>query len=90
MNMARAQMHSNSAGKVMYMGCIGDDERGRALSQAVAASGIEAKFEVTQADQTAVCAVLIVGKERSLCAHIAAAKHFSMDHLRANMVSLIS
>ena len=81
-------MHANKAGKVMYFGCIGDDERGRALSEAVAAAGIEAKFEVTQADQTAVCACVIVGNERSLCAHIAAAKHFSMDYLRANMVSI--
>lgn len=43
-------MHANKAGKVMYFGCIGDDERGRALSEAVAAAGIDAKFEVTQAD----------------------------------------
>ena len=32
LNMARAQRHVSPSGKVMYFGCIGDDERGRVLA----------------------------------------------------------
>ena len=87
LNMARAQMHSNPAGKVMYLGCIGEDEFGQALTDAVSNAGVEARFQKTSEEPTGTCVSVIVGKERSLCANIAAAKKFSMDHLNANMVS---
>jgi len=88
LNMARAQMHANPAGKVMYFGCIGDDEFGRSLSTAVQEAGIESRFQMTTEEPTGTCAAVIVGKERSLCANIAAAKKFTMDHLNSHIADL--
>jgi len=88
LNMARAQMHANSSGKVMYFGCIGDDEFGRTLTTAVEESGIESRFQTTTEEPTGSCACVIVGVKRALCANIAAAKKFSMDHLNAHIADL--
>lgn len=87
LNSARAQKFANPNGTVAYFGCIGSDAKGQALVDAVTAAGIEGKFEVTEADSTGVCACVIVGKERSLCANIGAAKKFTMDYFNANIVS---
>lgn len=85
LNSARAQKFANSNGTVAYFGCIGSDAKGQALTEAVTAAGIEGKFEVTQEDSTGVCACVVVGKERTLCANIGAAKKFTMDYFNANI-----
>ena len=87
LNSARAQKYSNPNGSVAYFGCIGNDEKGQALTDAVATAGIEGKFEVNQSESTGVCACVVVGKERTLCANIGAAKKFTMDYFNANIVS---
>lgn len=86
LNSARAQRHSNGEGAVAYFGCIGNDDHGRALTQAVNDAGITSKLEVSETDPTSLCACVVVGKERTLCANIASARKFSMDYLNANMV----
>ena len=53
----------------------------------MSAVGIDAKLEVNESEATSLCAVVVVGKERTLCASIEAARKFSMDYLNANMVS---
>ena len=88
LNSARAQMHSNPAGSVAYFGCIGNDDKGRALTEAVTTAGIQGRFEVSETEPTSLCAAVVVGKERTLCAHIAAARKFSMDYLNSNMADL--
>ena len=40
LNSARAQMHANAQGSVAYFGCIGNDEMGRSLTEAVTAANI--------------------------------------------------
>ena len=90
LNSARAQKFANPNGTVAYFGCIGSDAKGQALTDAVNAAGIEGKFEVTQQDSTGVCACVVVGKERTLCANIGAAKKFTMDYFNANIVSVVS
>jgi len=40
---------------------------------------------VSATEGTGVCAAVIVGKERSLCANIGAAKKFTMDYFNANI-----
>ena len=87
LNSARAQKFANPNGAVEYFGCIGNDDKGRALHDAVTAAGIGNKFEVTEAESTGVCAAVIVDKERTLCANIGAAKKFTMDYYNANAVS---
>ena len=90
LNSARAQKHCNANGSVAYFGCIGNDAYGESLSAAVNQAGVIGRFETTSEDRTALCACVIVGKERTLCADIAAAKKFSMAYLQAHMVSLLS
>ena len=87
LNSARAQKYANPNGSVAYFGCVGNDERGRALTEAVTAAGIEGEFEVSQTEGTGVCACVVVGKERTLCANIGAAKKFTMEYFNANIVS---
>lgn len=88
LNSARAQRFANSEGAVAYFGCIGNDETGRALTNEVNAAGVTAKLEVSETEPTSQCAVVVVGKERTLCAHIASARKFTMDYLNANMDTL--
>ena len=87
LNSARAQKFANPNGAVEYFGCIGNDDKGRALTEAVTCAGIGNKFEVTEAEGTGVCAAVIVDKERTLCANIGAAKKFTMEYYNANAVS---
>lgn len=90
LNSARAQKHSNPAGSVCYFGCIGNDDKGRALTEAVSAVGIEGRFEICETEPTSLCACVVVGKERTLCAYIASARKFSMDYLNSHMVSKLN
>lgn len=87
LNSARAQKHANSAGSVAYFGCIADDAFGNALNDSVNAAGIDGKFDKSTTNATGTCAAVVVGKERTLCANIAAAKDFKLEYLQANMVS---
>lgn len=48
-------------------------------------AGIDGKFEVSEQDPTSLCAVVVVGRERTLCAHIAAARKYTLAHMTANM-----
>ena len=87
LNSARAQMHANPQGSVGYFGCIGNDEMGRSLTAAVSAANIQGKFEISEEEVTSRCATVIVNKERTLCAHIASARKFSLEYLMSNIVS---
>ena len=87
LNSARAQKHANPNGSVAYFGCIGDDEFGKSMAEQVSAAGIDAKFSVTKEHATGTCASVVVGAERTLCANIAAAKAYPLEHLKDNIVS---
>lgn len=43
--------------------------------------GLNVHYQYTDQEQTGTCAVLITGKERSLCANLAAANCFSLSHI---------
>ena len=88
LNSARAQKYINPSGKIAYFGCIGNDDFGKSLSDAVSAAGIDAKFSVSEEHKTGTCASVIVGQERSLCANIAAAKAYPTAHVGEHLVSL--
>lgn len=88
LNSARAQKFASASGSVAYFGCVGNDDKGRAMTEATTAAGVVSKLEVTEEEPTGTCGCVIVGKERTLVANIAAAKKFSMAYLQANMVRL--
>jgi len=65
-----------------YMGCIGNDEFGKILTDKAAEAGVNAVYQKHPTVKTGTCAVLLTGNSRSLCAHLAAAEKFTVDHLQ--------
>lgn len=64
-----------------YTGCIGKDKFGKILEQKTNESGVRTIYKYNDKEPTGTCAVLITGKNRSLCAYLAAANTFTTDHL---------
>ncbi|XP_033209458.1 adenosine kinase 2-like isoform X1 [Belonocnema kinseyi] len=65
----------------IYMGCVGKDKYSKILEDRARENGLNVRYQYTEKEQTGTCAVLITGKERSLCANLAAANHFSPSHI---------
>lgn len=64
-----------------YMGCVGRDKYSKILEDKATTDGLNVKYQYTDQEPTGTCAVLITGKERSLCANLAAANCFSPSHI---------
>lgn len=75
-------------GKVTYFGSVGKDERGESLTQNLLADGMNANMHIQEDTPTGTCAVIVVDKDRTLCANLAAACKYSTAHLEANMAQL--
>eukprot|EP00994_Dinema_validum_P009760 NODE_992_length_1173_cov_420.567616_g751_i0.p2 GENE.NODE_992_length_1173_cov_420.567616_g751_i0~~NODE_992_length_1173_cov_420.567616_g751_i0.p2 ORF type:complete len:340 (+),score=124.69 NODE_992_length_1173_cov_420.567616_g751_i0:71-1090(+) len=69
-----------------YVGCIGNDEFGNIMKSKAEAEGLNVPFMRTDEEVTGTCAVLVVGKERSLCANLAAANKFADTHMETDAV----
>jgi adenosine kinase len=78
----KAQEHAN---KVMYYGSIGHCEKGETLQKVVKDEGVNGNFHKDADTPTGTCAVVVVEKERALCANLAAACKYDIEHLRNNM-----
>ena len=74
--------------KVTYFGCIGKDEKGEFLEKDLENAGVNANFNKSEDTATGTCAVVVVDKERTLCANLAAACKYATSHLDANMDTL--
>lgn len=70
---------------ITFYGSIGDDERGRFMTNDLFENGINARVEKINKEKTSACAILVHQKERTMCCDLAAAKSYSFDHLKANM-----
>ncbi|XP_043279110.1 adenosine kinase 2 isoform X2 [Venturia canescens] len=64
-----------------YMGCVGKDKYSKILEERARNDGLNVRYQYTDEEPTGTCAVLITGKERSLCANLAAANCFSPSHI---------
>jgi len=64
-----------------YMGCVGNDDFGLTLFNKATQDGVNAVYQKNSQFKTGTCAVLLVENNRSLCAHLAAAEKFTIDHL---------
>ncbi|XP_065290557.1 uncharacterized protein Adk2 isoform X2 [Dermacentor albipictus] len=66
-----------------FMGCIGRDKFGGILEQKAREAGVNVRYQYSDKEPTGTCAVLLTdhGKSRSLCANLAAAQLYSVDHL---------
>lgn len=64
------------------MGCVGNDKYAKILEEKARSDGLNVKYQYTDKEPTGTCAVLITGRERSLCANLAAANCFSPSHIQ--------
>ncbi|GAB0099512.1 Adenosine kinase [Sergentomyia squamirostris] len=65
----------------VFFGCVGEDKYAKILEERAHAAGLNVQFQYTKKAPTGTCGVLITGHHRSLCANLAAANHFTIDHL---------
>merc|ERR1711908_98246 len=63
-----------------YMGCVGDDDFAKKMSEACKKDGVNTAYMVDASTPTGSCAVLIEGIERSLCTNLKAANNFKVEH----------
>lgn len=77
--------------RVLFTGCIGDDEFGRMMAQKAKEDNVEANYLICKTVPTGTCAVCLTdkGKNRSLCAFLGASQNFSDQHLRDNWKELV-
>ena len=67
--------------QVTYFGSIADDTKGKALEDCLVEEGVNGNFHKCTSDPTGTCAVVVVKKERTLCANLAAACKYDSAHL---------
>jgi len=79
-----AQWFLQTPNSTTYTGCIGSDAFGEELSKAASADGVQVLYQINKDTPTGTCAVLIMDRERSLIANLAAANKFSIDHLHTD------
>lgn len=65
-----------------FFGCVGEDKYSKILEEAARKDGVNVQYQYTDKEPTGTCAVLITGNHRSLCANLAAANCFTIDHIR--------
>ncbi|BES92732.1 adenosine kinase [Nesidiocoris tenuis] len=67
-----------------YMGCVGKDEYSEILAKKARDDGVMVLYQYTTERPTGTCAVLVTANrtQRSLCANLAAAECFTIDHLQ--------
>lgn len=66
----------------IFFGCVGRDEYANILEQKATEAGVDVHYQRTDDQPTGTCAVLITGTHRSLCANLAAANCFTLDHVQ--------
>lgn len=65
-----------------FFGCVGSDNYAKILEDKARGDGVNVRYQVTEKEATGTCAVLITGTKRSLCANLAAANLFTLDHIK--------
>lgn len=65
-----------------FFGCVGVDKYSQILKEKAASDGVNVQYQYNDNEPTGTCAVLITGTHRSLCANLAAANCFTIDHIR--------
>lgn len=65
-----------------FFGCVGTDKYSKILEDKARTDGVNVNYQYVEDKPTGTCAVLITGNHRSLCANLAAAESFTIDHLR--------
>ncbi|KAH3685597.1 hypothetical protein WICPIJ_003427 [Wickerhamomyces pijperi] len=80
-NAARGAQYVLPEDSVVYFGSVGKDEYSELLLKANETAGVKTLYQYQADHETGKCAALITGHDRSLATDLAAANHFTPDHL---------
>lgn len=69
---------------------MGNDEFSNILEKKARSDGVNVQYQVNSEQPTGSCAVLITGTHRSLCANLAAANFFTVEHVKKNEEFLVA
>lgn len=65
----------------VFFGSVGTDRFGDILAEKARSDGVNVRYQRHTTEPTGTCGVLLTGHHRSLCAYLAAANHFTIDHI---------
>lgn len=65
----------------VFFGCVGNDKCSKILEDKARSDGVNVQYQYCDDEPTGSCGVLITGTHRSLCANLAAANRFTIDHI---------
>lgn len=65
----------------IFFGCVGTDDYSKKLGEKAREDGVDVRYQYNESTPTGTCGVLITGHHRSLCANLAAANCFTIDHI---------
>lgn len=82
-NSARGAQYILPASSVLYIGAVGTDDSAKTLDEACAKAGLATEYLRLKEHPTGRCGVVITGHNRSMCTDLAAANHYSVDHLKS-------
>lgn len=78
---------ASKPGSTDFVGCVGKDENAKNLAAAAKGDGVRTHYLESETEPTGACAVLISKKERSLCANLAAANCYKVEHLQSEEIA---
>jgi adenosine kinase len=76
-------------GSTDFIGCVGKDAYGKQLAESATKDGVRPHYLEDDEKHTGTCAVLIKDKERSLCANLAAANCYKIEHLQTPEIKAV-
>lgn len=76
-----AQWMIQKPNTAVFFGAVGQDKYSKILEEKARSDGVNVQYQYTDAAPTGTCGVLITGTHRSLCANLAAANYFTLDHI---------
>lgn len=65
----------------VFFGSVGNDEFSKILAEKARSDGVNVRYQYQTDTPTGTCGVLVTGHHRSLCAYLAAANNFTIDHI---------
>lgn len=81
-NTARGAQYILPADSVVYLGAVGKDKYAETLDAACKSAGLATEYLRLDSHPTGRCGVVITGQNRSLCTDLAAANHYTLEHLK--------
>ncbi|KAI3404961.1 ADO1 [Candida oxycetoniae] len=81
-NTARGAQYLLPPNSVIYFGSVGNDVYAERLNEANVVYGLTTRYQIQKDYATGKCAALITNHSRSLVTDLAAADHFTPDHLQ--------